>query len=66
MNNKINELIAQFNKIVVKRWIPSVNKGLGSVGLTFEKELNKNLVFKIKKNLINELFEIIYKKITMK
>ena len=38
----MKELIAQFNKIVAKRWVPSVNKGLGSVGLTFENELNKN------------------------
>ena len=33
MNNEMKELIAQFNKIVGKRWIPSVNKGLGSAGL---------------------------------
>lgn len=42
MNKETQELIKQFKKIVAKRWIPSVNKGLGSVGLTFEKELNKN------------------------
>lgn len=37
------KLIKEFNKICKKRWIKSVDMGTGSVGLTFEKEICKNL-----------------------
>ena len=45
MNNKydddIKELIFKFHTIARKRWVKSLNKGLGSVGYTFENELGK-------------------------
>jgi len=40
-NEEIENLIKQFKIISRKRWIKSVNKGLGSIGYTFEKELDK-------------------------
>lgn len=42
MKVEIQNFIEEFHKIVKKGWIPSVNKGLGSVGLTFERELDKS------------------------
>lgn len=41
MNNNINSLLEKFSKIKNKGWIESTSKSFGSVGLTFEKELNK-------------------------
>lgn len=45
MNNLIDDetkkLIEQFHVITNKKWIKSVNKGLGSIGYTFERELGK-------------------------
>ena len=38
---EFQNLICEFKRISRKNWIPSVNKGSGSVGLTFENELNK-------------------------
>lgn len=38
--NKI--LIKEFHRIANKRWIKSISKNFGSIGLTFEKELGKN------------------------
>lgn len=35
------KLIEQFKKIYKKRWIKSISKSFGSVGLTFEQELDK-------------------------
>ena len=37
-----NTIIEEFKRISFLCWIPSVNKGTGSVGLTFENELYKN------------------------
>lgn len=37
----IQILINKFHEIAEKKWIKSVNKGLGSIGYTFEKELQK-------------------------
>lgn len=42
MNEKIDNYINKFKKISKKKWIMSVSKSFGSVGLTFEKELNKS------------------------
>ena len=39
--DEVQKLISQFHLISLKGWIKSVNKGLGSVGYTFEKELGK-------------------------
>lgn len=41
MNKEVQQLIEQFHIIANKKWIKSVDKGLGSVGLTFENELDK-------------------------
>ena len=41
MNKETKELIKQFHSIARKRWIKSISKSFGSIGLTFEKELNK-------------------------
>lgn len=37
------QLIKEFNDISKKGWIKSINMGTGSVGLTFEREICKNL-----------------------
>lgn len=42
LEEEIQKLIKQFHEIAMKKWIRSVNKGLGSIGYTFEKELDKN------------------------
>lgn len=42
MNKNIKELIEQFKLISQRGFIESTNKSFGSVGLTFEKQLNKN------------------------
>ena len=39
--DEVQKLISQFHLISSKGWIKSVNKGLGSIGYTFEKELGK-------------------------
>ena len=39
--NEVQMLIKQFHRIAMKKWIKSVNKGLGSIGYTFEQELDK-------------------------
>ncbi len=36
-----NELKKEFKNIAQKRWIKSINNNINSVGLTFEKMLNK-------------------------
>lgn len=41
MNTEIKELIDKFNLINQKGWIKSISNSFGSIGLTFEKELNK-------------------------
>lgn len=41
MNKNISDLISEFERIKNKNWIKSVNKGFGSIGLTFERELGK-------------------------
>lgn len=41
MNNDTNKLLEEFKKIAEKGWIKSISKSFGSIGLTFEKELNK-------------------------
>lgn len=41
MNDDINLLIYNFKKIAKKGYIKSTSKSFGSVGITFEKELNK-------------------------
>lgn len=43
MNKNFKELVAIFKKIARKKWIKSVTKGHGNIGLTFEKELEKNV-----------------------
>lgn len=40
-SNEVQMIIKQFHKIAMKKWIKSVNKGLGSIGYTFEQELDK-------------------------
>lgn len=40
MNCNSEILINNFKKIAKKGWIPSVNKNINGVGLTFEKLLN--------------------------
>lgn len=42
LNDEVKLLIKQFYVIANKKWIKSVNKGLGSIGYTFEKEINKS------------------------
>lgn len=41
ISNEEKILIEQFHSIARKKWIKSINKGLGSIGYTFEKELGK-------------------------
>jgi len=41
MNEDILKLVDNFKLIANKKWIKSVSKSFGSIGLTFEKELNK-------------------------
>ena len=41
MDKNIELLIKKFKNIANKGWIKSVSKSTGSIGLTFEKELNK-------------------------
>lgn len=43
MENNINELIKEFQRIRKKGYIKSIRKGKGSVGLTLEKELGKEI-----------------------
>ena len=35
-------LISEFERIASKKWIKSVSKSFGSIGLTFEHEIKKN------------------------
>lgn len=42
ISSDLKYLIEKFNEISKEKWIPSVNMGTGSVGLTFENELSKN------------------------
>lgn len=42
MNKELKKLIEQFKIISEKGFIESTSKSFGSVGLTFEKQLNKN------------------------
>ena len=42
MDENIQKLLNEFITISKKGWVKSVNHGTGSVGLTFERELNKN------------------------
>lgn len=41
VESSFSDLIQMFHLIARKRWIKSVNKGLGSIGYTFENELGK-------------------------
>ena len=41
MDKNSLKLIEKFKTIAAKRWIPSVSNSWGSIGLTFEKELEK-------------------------
>lgn len=41
MNEDLNKLISEFNRISHKGWIPSISNSFGNIGLTFEKELGK-------------------------
>lgn len=41
-DDEVQSVIKQFHVIARKKWIKSVNKGLGSIGYTFERELGKN------------------------
>ena len=42
MNDEVKKLIDNFKIIANKKWIKSVSRGFGSIGLTFEKELSKS------------------------
>ena len=42
MNDEVKKLIDNFKIIANKKWIKSVSRSFGSIGLTFEKELNKS------------------------
>ena len=42
MNDEVKKLIDNFKIIANKKWIRSVSKSFGSIGLTFEKELDKS------------------------
>lgn len=42
MKKEEKQFIQEFHKIADKGWIKSVSNSWGSVGLTFEKELNKS------------------------
>lgn len=42
MTEEIKKLIDNFKIIANKKWIKSVSKSFGSIGITFEKELDKN------------------------
>ena len=41
MSDEVVKLIESFKFIANKKWIKSVSKSFGSIGLTFEKELDK-------------------------
>lgn len=41
MNDEVKKLIDNFKMIAKKKWIKSVSKSFDSIGLTFEKELDK-------------------------
>lgn len=41
MNQELKQLIRQFKEISDKKWIKSISKSFGSIGLTFENELDK-------------------------
>ena len=41
MDENIYKLIKEFERVKNKNWVKSVNKGFGSIGLTFERELGK-------------------------
>lgn len=43
MNKDFNNLINEFRKIARKKWIKSPYKGHGTIGLTLEKELGKEI-----------------------
>lgn len=43
MDNDFNELREKFKFIAKKKWIKSVAKGHGNIGLTFEKEIGKKI-----------------------
>ncbi len=48
ISNELKTLVSEFNRISKLNWLESVNKGTGSIGLTFERELHKrpnNLFF---------------------
>ena len=42
MSDEVQMVIRQFHIVAMRKWIKSVNKGLGSIGYTFEKELGKS------------------------
>ena len=42
MNEEVKKVVDNFKIIANKKWIKSVSKSFGSIGITFEKELNKN------------------------
>lgn len=42
MNEEVKKLIDNFKIIANKKWIKSVSKSFGSIGITFEKELDKS------------------------
>ena len=41
MDENTKKLVEEFKKIAAKRWIKSISKSFGSIGITFEKELGK-------------------------
>ena len=41
MDENIKKIAEEFKRISKKRWIKSISKSFGSIGLTFEKELGK-------------------------
>ena len=42
MTDEVKKLIDDFKIITNKKWIKSISKSFGSIGITFEKELGKN------------------------
>lgn len=42
MTDEVKKLIDDFKIIANKKWIKSISKSFGSIGITFEKELGKN------------------------
>lgn len=42
MTEEVKKLIDDFKIIANKKWIKSISKSFGSIGITFEKELGKN------------------------